>query len=204
MTTSFGSSDRPPITVTWADAHQASQAQNQTTRIVETSEATPLTAATLSEIDLTPAEVLTCQTRCVRLDWEELDRFTAVNRQYESLGVVFTNAIAITPSNPAYPAYSGSIVLMGSHKSGYLEAIFLQPAHFVSGFVTSSRRMVMTAFDAENREVSQTQTPEPNLAGSGASTQPNLFLQLTGKNIHRVTFHAFDGQFTLDDFCFSA
>lgn len=203
MTTPFRSSDRPPITVTWANAHQPAQPQGRTTQIIETSEATPLTAATLSEIDLTPAEVLTCQTRCVRLDWEELDRFTVVDCQYESLGVVFTNAIAISPSNPAYPAYSGSIVLMGSHRSGYLEAIFLQPAHFVSGFVTSSRRTMMTAFDAENREIAQIQTPEPNLAGSASSTQPNLFLQLTAKNIHRVTFHAFDGQLTLDDFCFS-
>ncbi|HEY9697318.1 MAG TPA: hypothetical protein V6D10_08650 [Trichocoleus sp.] len=202
MTTPFQPLDRPPNTVSRTPAERPIPAPAPR-QIIETSEAMPFAAAALSEIDLTPAEVLTCQSRCVRLDWEELPRFTIVDRQYESMGVVFANAIAICPSNSAYPAYSGSMVLMGAPKSGYVEAIFLQPAHFVCGFVTSSRRTVMTAFDAENREIARVQTPEPNLAGSSSTAQPNLSLRLSIKNINRVTFHAFDGQFTLDDFCFS-
>ncbi|HEY9644037.1 MAG TPA: hypothetical protein V6C57_26330 [Coleofasciculaceae cyanobacterium] len=142
-----------------------------------------------------------CASTYIRLDMEDLPCFATVEKQFEQWDVVFANAIAIRPSNPAYPPHSGITVLMGAPKDGYLEASFLRPAHFVSGFVTSSRRTVLTAFDQENRVIASTETPGANLATS-ESAQANMQLSIRAAKIHRVTFHAFDGQLTLDDFCF--
>ncbi|MBW4661033.1 MAG: hypothetical protein KME15_20340 [Drouetiella hepatica Uher 2000/2452] len=154
---------------------------------------------------------------CIRLDMESLQCFESVDRQFADWGVVFANTIAISPSNPSYPAYSGNMVLMSAPKNGYLEATFLRPASFVSGFVTSSRRAVLTAFDAENQAIARTETEGANLAlgadlmeDSGLiaaenfdkPNHPNAQLVLSAANIHRITIHALGGQLTLDDFCF--
>jgi hypothetical protein len=140
---------------------------------------------------------------CVRIDLEDLKCFEVVERQYQDLGVTFSNAIAIEPSNPAFPAYSGSIVLFGSPRDGWLEATFEFPVQFVSGFVTGSRRTVLVAFDVNGKPVARTEAPDANLAGSGTEVPPNLQLSLKAANIYRVTFQTLDGQLTLDDFCFS-
>lgn len=140
---------------------------------------------------------------CVRIDLEDLKCFEVVERQYQELGVTFSNAIAIQPSNPAFPAYSGSIVLFGSPRDGWLEATFEFPVQFVSGFVTGSRRTVLVAFDANGKPVARTEAPDTNLAGAETEVPPNLQLSLKAANIYRVTFQTLDGQLTLDDFCFS-
>ncbi|KAF3890948.1 hypothetical protein DA73_0400012950 [Tolypothrix bouteillei VB521301] len=139
---------------------------------------------------------------CTYLNLEDLRCFEIVERQYEQWGVIFNNCIAIQPSNPAFPTHSGLVVLMGSPKSGFLEATFLHPVHFVSTFVTSSQRLVMSAYDRENQLLAQTILPGANLANSDEATFPNTLLSVSVTDIHRVTFSAFDGQFTLDDFSF--
>ncbi|MBD2447222.1 hypothetical protein H6G76_08590 [Nostoc sp. FACHB-152] len=139
---------------------------------------------------------------CVCLNLEELKCFEPVERQYEHWGVIFQNSIAIQPSNPAFPTHSGLIVLMGSPRSGYIEASFLQPVNFVSAYVTSSQRLVMSAYDRDRQLLVQTVLPGANLANSDSAVPPNTLLSVTAKNIHSVTFCAFDGQFTLDDFHF--
>lgn len=161
----------------------------------------PLSDASLSNASLSNASVTHAQT-CVRLDWEDLQCFEVVRRQFEQLGVIFTNAVALRPSNSAYPAYSGTMVVMGAPKDGWLEATFLQPVRFVSGFVTSSRRAVMTAFDSCNRPIAQVEHPD-NLADRG-SAAPNTCLSVAGTDIRRVTFQVFNGHLTLDDFCFGS
>lgn len=159
-------------------------------------------AARLDGLDLSPTSVLVQQSGCVRLDWEDLPRFAIVDRQFESWGVVFANAIAVCPSNPAYPPYSGTMALMGAPKGGWLEATFQRPVKFVSSFVTSSRRIVLSAYDAQNRLIASVETPAANLAQLDSQCPPNFCLSLQRLDIHRITFHAFDGQFVLDDFCF--
>lgn len=138
---------------------------------------------------------------CVRIDWEDLQCFEVVNHQFQNWGVEFQNAIALRPSNRAYPAYSGNMVVMGAPKDGWLEATFLKPVRFVSGFITSSRRTVLSAFDSNNTLLAQIESPGANLA-TNAPYPPNLRLSLNASNIHRVTFHTFNGHLTLDDFCF--
>jgi hypothetical protein len=150
--------------------------------------------------------------KCVRLDWEDLQCFEVVNHQFQDWGVAFANAIALRPSNPAYPPYSGVMVLMGAPKQGWLETTFSQPVRFVSGFITSSRRTVLTAFDHHDRVVARTESAGANLANSNlansnlanskTSHAPNVKLSLYAPNICRVTFQTFNGHLTLDDFCF--
>lgn|GEM_PF-2385815 len=171
-------------------------------RAPEYAEAEPQTTPLLDGLDLSPASVLVHQSVCVRLDWEDLSHFVVVDRQFESWGAVFVNAIAVCPSNPAYPPYSGTMALMGAPRGGWLEATFVRPVKFVSSFVTSSRRTVLSAFDRDGRLIASAETPAANLANSGSECPPNTRLSLQTLEIHRVTFHAFDGQLVLDDFCF--
>jgi len=134
---------------------------------------------------------------CVRLDIEDLPQFAVVDRQYESWGVRFDNAVAIHPSNPAYPPHSGSMVLMGAPRCGWLEATFVRPVQHVSSFVISSRHTVIRAFNRQNQLVAEAET-ESNLGQGSTSFQ----LTSSAQNIHRVTLESFNGQLTVDDFCF--
>jgi len=138
----------------------------------------------------------------VRLNLEQLRPFEVVDRQFQGYGVTFRNAIALIPSNPAFPSRNGQTVLMGCPKSGWMEARFERPVEFVSGFVTASSSTVMAVYDAEDRPLAQAKTPNGNLAGSDSNTPPNAELCLRSRNIRRVTFHSFDGQLTLGEFCF--
>jgi len=141
-------------------------------------------------------------TKPVHLQFDRLQPFEVVTRQFQSRGVTFKNAIALVPSNPAYAARLGQTVLMGCPKSGLLEASFEQPVRFVAGFVTASRRTVMAAYDADDRPVGQSSTADANLATSETGISPNAELKVMASNIHRVTFQAFDGQLTLGELCF--
>jgi hypothetical protein len=141
----------------------------------------------------------------VRLDLEDLPSFTVVDRQYASWGVLFSNAIAICPSNPAYPPRSGMMVLLGAPHNGLLEATFLQPVQHVSSFITSSRCTVMRAFNSRNQLVAETES----LAAldqahkyDQLSNLTNVRLSLNAANICRITLQSFNGHLTVDDFCF--
>ncbi len=141
-------------------------------------------------------------TECVFLHLDNLKCFEVVERQYKNRGVIFENCIAIEPSNPAFPANSGVIVLMGSPKSGLLEATFEHPVSSVSAFVTSSQRLVLSAYDGDHQLLNQAILPSGNLANSDSILAPNTLLSVSADNIHSVRFHAFNGQFTVDDFSF--
>ncbi|NJN87057.1 MAG: hypothetical protein HC881_13150 [Leptolyngbyaceae cyanobacterium SL_7_1] len=149
------------------------------------------------------AELTLQRPTCVRLDLEELKCFEVVDRQFQQLGVIFSNAIALHPSNPAFPPRSGMIVLMGSPRNGWVEAIFPTPVQYVSGFVTSSQPTVLIAFDDNNQPIGRTETTAPNLTASRVPHTPNTKLSLATPNIHRILFQTVDGQLTLDDFCYS-
>lgn len=156
--------------------------------------------AAFQKLNLADAEITAVPPAELRLDFEGLDCFEAVEAQFADLGVTFSNAIALHPSNPAYPPLAGkTAVLMGAPKSGWLEACFRRPVRFVSGSVTSSRHIVMAAFDANDQPLGQT-AGSANLAGS--NTLPNMEISLNAANIHRVTFRAFNGQLTLGEFRF--
>jgi hypothetical protein len=139
---------------------------------------------------------------CICLNLEDLKCFEVVERQYEQWGVIFQNSLAIQPSNPAFPTKLGSTVLMGSPKGGFLEATFLHPVNWISACVTSSQRLVLSAYDRDRQLLCQSILPSANLANTDSSLSPNILLSVAAKNIHSVTFCAFDGQFTIDEFRF--
>lgn len=136
------------------------------------------------------------------LQLDDLQCFEVVHRQYESKGIIFDNCIAIEPSNPAFPAHSGTIVLMSSPHSGLLEATFVNPVNSVRAFVTSSQRLVLSAYDRDRQLLNQVILPSGNLANSDSSLAANTLLSVSANNIHSVRFHAFNAQFTIDDLSF--
>lgn len=139
---------------------------------------------------------------CVCLNLETLKCFEVVERQYEELGVIFCNCIAIQPSNPAFPTHSGSVVLMGAPKGGFLEVAFARPVNIVKALVTSSQRLVLSAYNRERKIVAQAVLPVGNLANSDSVLSPNTQLKVKADEIYSISFCAFDGQFTLDNFSF--
>lgn len=136
------------------------------------------------------------------LNLEDLRCFEVIERQFEQLGVVFNNCIAIQPSNPAFPTRRNAFVLMGAPKSGFLEVTFLHPVQFVSALITSSQRLVLSAYNSDRQLLTQTVLGEANLANSDSTLSPNTLLSVSANDISCVIFSAFDGQFTVDDFTF--
>jgi hypothetical protein len=139
----------------------------------------------------------------VCLNLEDLKCFEVVEHQFEHYGITFSNAIALQPSNPAYPPRTGTTVLMGSPKSGWMELTFSEPISQFCCYVTSSQRMLLSAYDYQNKLLVRRSLSQPNLAGSDSSTPPNAPLKIESPNISRITFYAFDGQMTLADLSLS-
>ncbi|MDJ0675029.1 MAG: hypothetical protein QNJ36_06575 [Calothrix sp. MO_167.B42] len=137
----------------------------------------------------------------VRLQFTNLKCFETVERQYESQGVIFSNCMAIQPSNPAFPIKFGTLVLMGSPNSGLLEATFVHPVQRVKALITSSQRLLLSAYDSDRKLLTQS-ILAANLANSGSPIPPNALLCVQADNIHRITLCAFDGQFTVEGFSF--
>src|SRR4028118_782761 len=138
----------------------------------------------------------------VCLNLEDLKCFEVVEHQFHHYGITFKNAIALQPSNPAYPPRSGTTVLMGAPKSGWLEATFSKPICKFCCYVTSSQRMVLSAYDSQDKLLVRQSLSVPNLAGFDDKFPPNAQLIIEEPNISRITFYAFDGQLTLDDLSF--
>lgn len=139
---------------------------------------------------------------CILLQLDNLKCFEVVEHQYESRGVIFNNCIAIEPSNPAFPPHSGVVVLMGSPKSGLLEATFVRPVNLVSAFVTSSQQLVLSAYNRDRQLLNEAILPCGNLANSDSTVAPNTLLTVSADDIYSVSFRAFYGQFTVDDLSF--
>lgn len=136
---------------------------------------------------------------CIRLNLESLRPFETVDHQFRAWGITLSNAIALDPSNHAFPPRSGRIVLMGAPKSGWFEIIFHRPARFCNLYVTSSQRAILCAYDRQGQLLDQDELRNANLAQTNSPSAPNARLQVYGPEIARVTLYAFDGQMTIDD-----
>lgn len=150
----------------------------------------------------TEAPLVAYQPATVYLDFEQLSNFDRVDSYFQQWGVSFGNAIALRPSNPAFPPRSGKTVLMSHPHPGCLEVKFCAPVQSVSGYVTSSQRLHLVAFDAGDRPIAQTGLASANLARPGCKLSPNQHLRLQAPGIYRLAFYASGGQLTLDDFSF--
>ncbi|MEA5579522.1 hypothetical protein [Anabaena sp. UHCC 0451] len=140
--------------------------------------------------------------RCIRLNFDDLKSFEKLHNQFKHWGLIFDNSLVIQPSNPAFPSRSGLKVVMGSPKSGSLEVTFLRPASFVSALVTSSQRLVLSAYNQNGQLVNESVLGTANVVNSGSDIPPNALISVTASCIKRVNFCCFDGNFTLDEFRF--
>lgn len=138
----------------------------------------------------------------VCLNLEDLKSFEVVERQFQDYGVTLKNAIALVPSNPAYPPRTGSTVLMGGPKNGWLEVLFSQTISKFCCYVTSSQRTIMSAYDHQDQLLGRQFLEQANLAGFDDLLPPNALLMIESPNITRITLSAFDGQLTLADLSF--
>ncbi|MEC4983092.1 MAG: hypothetical protein SAJ37_10565 [Oscillatoria sp. PMC 1068.18] len=150
-----------------------------------------------------PSSLPTIKPTHLKLNFEDLRCFEAVENQFQPWGINFSNAIALQPSNQAYPPRTGSIVLLGAPKSGLIEASFSKPIRHFKCYVTCSQRTVLSAYDRDDQVVARTEMTGQNLAGSDSEIPPNACLEVTASNITRVSIYAFDGQITVDDLSFA-
>lgn len=140
----------------------------------------------------------------IKLNLGTLKCFEIVTNQFQDVGVVFQNAIALEPSNPAYFSLTSKILLLGNPKQGWLEATFNRPVSTVQCRITSSQRTIMSVHDAQDILLGRTELEEANLTGSLSNLNANQTLILNLPEITKVTFYAFDGQVTLSEFSFQA
>jgi len=149
------------------------------------------------------SDLLVIRPSSVCLNLEALKCFEVVEHQFYHYGIIFENAIALQPSNPAYPPRFGNTVLMGAPRIGWLEATFPEPVNQFCCYVTSSKRTIMSAYDHQGKLLVRSSMTEANLAGSDSQIPPNAQLKIERSNISRITFYAFDGQLTINNLCFS-
>lgn len=141
-----------------------------------------------------------------RLDFEDLSAFEIVKDQYRHQGIRFEHAIALEPSNPAFPLINGSRVLMPVAEQTCITLHFKQPVQHIGAWVTSARTINLTAFDTEGRQVGRVSLgPFSYLALSPQHTAqfPQQILQIKGRAIAKVVFES-SAPFTLDNLFFSA
>lgn len=141
-----------------------------------------------------------------RLNLERLESFEVVEEQFQEWGISLRNAIALQPSNAAYPPHSGSTVLMGAPRDGWMELVFKRPLRSFSCHVTSSQPIILSAYDLQGNLIARDELPQANLADSDSNLPPNAPLYATSSrnDIARISIYAFDGQLTVSEvnFCF--
>ncbi|NET61755.1 MAG: hypothetical protein F6K47_38230, partial [Symploca sp. SIO2E6] len=138
----------------------------------------------------------------VCLQLEDLKCFEIVDHQFRPYGITLKNAIALQPSNPAYPAPSGTKIIMAGPKNGWIEAKFSHPISALYCYITSSHPTIVSAYDQQNTILVTASTGGSNLATSDSKIPPNIPMKIEAANIYRVHFYAYDGQLTIADLCF--
>jgi hypothetical protein len=155
---------------------------------------------------LQTAPTITPSPQLLGLDFEDLTVFEAVTEQYNHLGLHIRGAIAIDPSNPAFPPKSGSVVLMPASHEMIVTVSFDQPIAWMSVFVCSAGCVGLTAFDAAGNIVAHLNTVVSSSNLEPANKYPATWhgqqLELNRHGIARVMFHSSE-PFILDDFLLS-
>ncbi len=139
----------------------------------------------------------------ISLPFERLACFVDVADCFADLGVRFSNAIALVPSNPAYPAGSSARVIVSAPQNGALELRFDRPAAYLTAWITSSRAMTVSAKNADGEIVARAGLACGNLHGSDSPLPANHPTTVMAPEIHSVTFSAFDGQIAVRDLAFA-
>lgn len=158
--------------------------------------------ASKSSMLQTAARIPTSQ-KTLQLDFQALTAFERVTDRYRHLGVGFSNAIAIEPSNPAFLSKTGSFVLMPLGNEMILNASFDFPTSWVGAYVCGARSVILTAFDQTGKIIAQVTTAAsssvaPSHTNSSCSWQQ---LELNRSGIAKVMFHSSE-PFIIKEFYF--
>lgn len=141
-----------------------------------------------------------------KIDFSQLGNFEVVGPQYEQQGIQFQNAIALHPSNPAFPSCNGNAIILGGPKSGTLDIWFSPPVHTVESSVTSSGVTVMTAFDDNGQIIATDETLGRNLDDEHSDHAPHVRLSVHLANrqeVHHVRLRCGGGHVSLSELGFS-
>lgn len=143
--------------------------------------------------------------KIIKLPFDRLRCFEAVEEQFAHLGVLFENAIVLQPSNLMYQPTVGSMVLMAAPENGWLEIRFTLPIAYFSCLLTSSQHATISAYGDEN-QLLQTIETEKN-GDSDRDEQlsfphPNLPIALHHSPIQKIVFNSLDGQLVIHDIRF--
>lgn len=159
----------------------------------------PPTQPKFKHCDFAPVSVVELN----RLDMETLMQFELIQDQYRALGVCFEGAIALQPSNPAFSAPSGSMVLMPTASKPHIIANFLHPVQRIGAMVSGARQIRLTAFDRHGNVLMHQCTDRPRSLQLAEENRafPRHVLEVNAAGIARVVF-ASDSPFLLDDFFF--
>lgn len=136
----------------------------------------------------------------VELDFQDLKAFERVTDQYQHLGVGFEQAIALSPSNPAFQPRTGSIAVMplGHHKS--ITVSFLRSVKKVGAYVSNVRPVTLTAYDEDGNGLGSASSQPCSSLEPGVALDLQL-LELEIEAIAYVTFQC-DAPFILNDLFF--
>jgi hypothetical protein len=152
----------------------------------------------------TAPRISTCL-KTIRLNFQTLSAFERVTEQYSHLGVRFSNAIAIEPSNPAFLSKTGCFVLMPLGQETILNASFDSPRSWVGAYVCGAGSVILTAFDQKGKILAQVTTAaSPSVAPSqGRGSCMGQHLELNRCGIAKVMLHSSE-PFILQDFYFKS
>lgn len=138
----------------------------------------------------------------IQLDFQDLTAFECVTEQYRHLGVHFSDAIALEPSNPAFLPKIGTCALMPLGQETILTASFDQPTSWVGSYVCGAGSVILTAFDQTGKILAQVTTTAGSIApGQKVSSCIEQPLELNRAGIAKVMFHS-SQPFILKDFYF--
>lgn len=100
------------------------------------------------------------------LDLQALTLFDPVQAQFSNFGIWFERAIAVIPSNPAFSASAGRIVVMPTAGHSDLAVWFRRPCQRIRTWLTGARQIRVTALDIDQRVLAQ------DCQGSAVFVQP--------------------------------
>ncbi len=142
--------------------------------------------------------------RLFQLDFEELAAFEPVGDRYANLGIHFMGAVALMPSNPAFPPHSGSLVLMPVANQLGITVELRRPARLLGAFAIGSKPVRLTAFDKDNNRIARAGTEvsgENSRIGHRLLALPHYRLEVQARNIVKAIFDS-AAPFILDDVFF--
>ena len=136
-------------------------------------------------------QTISTPAKFIQLDFESLTACKGLSNQYSCLGVWFSGAIALQPSNPAVARHSRSQVLMPVASLTGITVQFPCAINIAGAFVMGSKPLVITAFDANIDSIEKISTVVTYSIPPSAEQllpQPHHRLEVKGSNIVKLVF----------------